>query len=119
MFQGMNIIEFSKRFQTNVDCFQYLMDVKWSTGFTCCKCGSLKYWKGKQWTNLRCQDCGCEESATSGTLFHKIKFPFLKAFHICYRVCVSKKGVSSCELSWELSLRQKLVGHSKERYRKS
>ena len=53
MFKGMNIIEFVKRFQTNADCLQYLMDVKWGTGFTCCKCGSLKYWKGKQWTQAR------------------------------------------------------------------
>ena len=107
MFQGMNIIEFSKRFQTDADCLQYLMDIKWGEGFKCSKCDSLKYWKGKQWSNLRCQDCGYEESATSGTLFHKNKFPLLKAFHICYRVCVSKKGMSSCELSRELTLRQK------------
>ena len=107
MFQGMNIIEFGKRFQTNADCLQYLMDIKWEEGFKCSRCGSLRYWKGKQWTNLRCQDCGYEESATAGTLFHKIKFPLLKAFHICYRVCVSKKGMSSCELSRELTLRQK------------
>lgn len=107
MFQGMNIIDFGKRFQTNADCLEYLMDIKWGEGFKCCKCSSLKYWKGKQWTNLRCQDCGYEESPTAGTLFHKIKFPLLKAFHICYRVCVSKKGMSSCGLSRELSLRQK------------
>lgn len=107
MFEGMNIIEFGKRFQSNADCLQYLMDIKWDAGFKCCKCGSLKHWKGKQWTNLRCHDCGYEESATSGTVFHKIKFGLLKAFHICYRICVSKKGMSSCELSRELSLRQK------------
>ena len=29
MFQGMNIIEFGKRLQTNADCLQYLMDTKW------------------------------------------------------------------------------------------
>jgi hypothetical protein len=53
MFTGMNIIEFGKRFQTNADCLQYLMDIKWGEGFKCDKCGSLQYWKGKQWTNLR------------------------------------------------------------------
>jgi transposase-like protein len=107
MFEGMNIIDFGKRFQSNADCLQYLLDIKWANGFKCSKCSSLKCWKGKQWTNLRCQDCGYEESATAGTLFHKVKFPLLKAFYICYQVCVSKKGVSSCELSRELTLRQK------------
>ena len=47
MFKGMNLIEFGKRFQTNGDCLQYLMDIKWAEGFKCSKCGSLKYWKGK------------------------------------------------------------------------
>jgi hypothetical protein len=107
MFQGMNIIDFGRRFQTNADYLQYLIDIKWGEGFKCSKRGSLKYWKGKQWINLRCQHCGYEESAKAGTLFHKIKFPLLKAFNICYRVCVSKKGMSSCALSRELSLRQK------------
>ena len=41
MFQGMNIIDFGKRFQTNADCLEYLMDIKWGEGFKCCKCSSL------------------------------------------------------------------------------
>ena len=65
----------------------------------------LERWK--QWTNLRCHDCGYEQSATAKTLFHNIKFPLLKAFHICYRARLSKKGMSSIGLSRELSLRQK------------
>ncbi len=32
MFQGMDIIEFGQRFQTNADCLQYLMDIKWEEG---------------------------------------------------------------------------------------
>jgi hypothetical protein len=44
---------------------------------------------------------------TAGTLFHKVKFPLLKAFYIVYFVATSKKGISSTELSRKLSLRQK------------
>ncbi|MCX6323619.1 MAG: IS1595 family transposase, partial [Sphingobacteriales bacterium] len=29
MFKGINAIEFSKRFQTNEDCYRYLMNLKW------------------------------------------------------------------------------------------
>jgi len=47
------------------------------------------------------------ESATSGTLFHKLKFSILKAFYIIYYVSTNKKGISSTELSRKLSLRQK------------
>ena len=107
MFEIKSLLDFNHRFQSNEDCYQYLIDIKWKDGFICSKCKSTEYWKGKQWQNLRCKQCGYEESATAGTLFHKIKFPLLKAFHICYRICVSKKGMSSNELSRELELRQK------------
>jgi hypothetical protein len=41
------------------------------------------------------------------TLFHKVKFPLLKAFYIVYFVAASKKGISSTELSRKLGLYQK------------
>src|SRR5665647_3057505 len=103
---GMNLIEFTKQFQSDADCISYLMDIKWKDGVKCKKCSSDEFWKGKYSNNVRCKQCGYEESPTAGTLFHKIKFPLLKAFHMCYRVSVSKKGMSSWELSRELSLRQ-------------
>ena len=106
MFTGMNLIEFTKKFQSDADCITYLMDIKWKDGVKCKKCGSNEFWKGKCSNNVRCKQCGYEESPTAGTLFHKIKFPLLKAFHICYRVSVSKKGMSSWGLSRELDLRQ-------------
>lgn len=106
MFKGVGLLDFSKKFQSDADCYNYLGEIKWSKGFNCSKCGATSYWKGKYSRNRRCKGCGYEESPTAGTVFHKIKFSLLKAFHICYRVCVSKKGMSSCELSRELSLRQ-------------
>jgi hypothetical protein len=106
MFTGMNLIEFTKRFQTDADCISYLIDIKWKDGMKCVKCDSEEFWKGKCSNNIRCKKCGYEESPTAGTLFHKMKFPLLKAFHICYRVSVSKKGMSTWGLSRELGLRQ-------------
>ncbi len=106
MFIGMSLLDFTKRFQSNADCIAYLIDIKWKGGITCKKCSGNQFWKGKCSNNVRCKQCGYEESPTAGTLFHKIKFPLLKAFHICYRIGVSKKGMSSCELSRELNLRQ-------------
>ena len=75
MFDVKSLLDFNHRFQNNEDCYQYLIDIKWKDGFICSKCRSTEYWKGKQWQNLRCKKCGYEESATAGTLFHKIKFP--------------------------------------------
>jgi len=107
MFKGISIFEFTQKFATDEDCINYLEELKWKKGYSCRQCGHSHYVKGKKETNRRCQSCHFDESVTSGTLFHKIKFPLLKAFHICYRVCMKKKGMSSAELSRELDLRQK------------
>jgi len=48
-----------------------------------------------------------DESATSGTLFHKLKFPILKAFHILFRLSIHKKGISSVQIGKEYGIQQK------------
>jgi transposase-like protein len=40
-------------------------------------------------------------------MFDKCKFPLLFAFHIAFKICTKKKGMSSLELSEEYGLRQK------------
>ena len=107
MFKGVSLFDFIEQFQSNEDCIRYLEELKWQQGYRCSKCNHTQYVKGKKESNRRCQLCHFDESVTSGTLFHKIKFPLLKAFHICYRICMKKKGMSSTELSRELNLRQK------------
>ncbi len=39
MFKGINAIEFTKRFQNNEDCYNYLIDIKWRIGYQCSRCG--------------------------------------------------------------------------------
>lgn len=107
MFQGLSSVEFSKKFSNDEDCYKYLMDLKWSKGYQCSKCGHSKYVKGRKWYYKRCRECMYDESVTSGTLFHKLKFPIHKAFHICFRIATKKKGMSTVELSKEFELQQK------------
>ena len=59
------------------------------------------------WVNTPDNAPHVSESATSGTLFHKMRFSILKAFWIVYYVSTNKKGISSTELSRKLELRQK------------
>ncbi len=51
--------------------------------------------------------CNYTESPTASTLFEKVKFDLVKAFHIVYFVSANKKGITSTELSRKLNLRQK------------
>ena len=51
--------------------------------------------------------CKYDESPTAGTMFDKLKFSLLIAFHIVFKISTQKKGMSSLELSEEFELRQK------------
>ena len=107
MFKGVNIIEFSQRFSTDEKCYEYLSAIKWKNGYQCAKCGHQRHFAGKQPFRRCCTKCHYDESTTAHTLFHKVKFPIHKAFYIAFMVVISKKGISSYELSRKLSLRQK------------
>lgn len=53
--------------------------------------------------------CKYDESPTAGTIFDKVKFSLLIAFHIVFKISTKVKGMSSEELSNEFGLRQKTV----------
>jgi len=110
-YKGVNSIEFNRYFHSDEDCFRYLASVKWTEDnpYKCKKCGHLKYGTGKKPYSRRCAKCNYDESPTSGTMFDKIKFSLLVAFHICFKISTKKKGMSSLELSEEFSLRQMTV----------
>lgn len=107
MFEGMNIIEFTKRFQNNDDCFEYLVRQKWPKGFVCIKCGSTQSVKGRTWHHRRCKKCMYDENVLANTVFHGTKMPLLKAFHMLFRLTAKKKGMSSIELGKEVGVQQK------------
>lgn len=107
MFKGLNILEFTEKFSTDDKCRAYLSDQKWENGYRCGNCNHTHYHNGKQAGTRICSKCKYSESATARTLFHKLKFPLRKAFHIIYTMSCNKKGISSYELSRQLSLRQK------------
>ena len=106
-FKSLTIFDFQEQFPDDRSCLEYLADLKWKGGFVCPSCGHTNYCRGKREHDRQCTSCHKSTSPTSGTLFHKVKFPILKAFYIVYYVSTSKKGISSTELSRKLGLRQK------------
>ena len=107
LYKSLTIFEFQQRFTDDKSCLDYLSELKWDKGYICPKCGNTKYCNGIKEHDRQCSKCNYLESPTSGTLFHKVKFPILKAFYIVYYVSTSKKGIASTELSRKLGLRQK------------
>ena len=86
MFQGLNAIEFAKHFMNNEDCYNYLIELKWSKGYQCSRCGCKEFYKGRTYYYRRCKSCYYDESVTANTIFHGIKMPILKAFHMTFRL---------------------------------
>ncbi|MCM1441017.1 MAG: IS1595 family transposase, partial [Roseburia sp.] len=106
-FVGVNSIKFYQRFVSDDECYKYLADIKWENGYVCKKCGHTHYCKGEKPYSRRCTRCKYDESPTTGTMFDKLKFSLLTAFHIAFKISTKKKGMSSLELSEEYELRQK------------
>ena len=107
MFNGINAIAFSKKFTNNEECYNYLIEIKWRNGFQCSKCGSEETYAGRTYYYRRCKECGYDESVTANTLFHGMKMPILKAFHMIFRITTKKKGMSTIELGTEVGVQQK------------
>ncbi|CAM4076199.1 hypothetical protein FLAN108750_09065 [Flavobacterium antarcticum] len=51
IFTGQNIFKFAKKFKTEKDCLSYLVDKKWSNGFSCKKRNHSKFTIGKKITH--------------------------------------------------------------------
>ena len=95
IFKGVNSIKFHNRFKDENDCLIYLSEIKWSSGYNCKRCGNDKFGNGKNPQNRRCTKCRYDESPTTGTMFEKIKFSLLIAFHIAFKISTKKKVMSS------------------------
>lgn len=106
-YQSLSIFEFQKLFPDDTACLLHLSDMKWGDGYKCHYCGHMRYCAGERPHDRQCTSCNYTESPTANTLFHKVKFPLLKAFYIVYYMSSNKKGIASTELSRKLELRQK------------
>lgn len=105
-YESISIFEFQQLFPTNEECLIYLDKMRWENGFVCPSCSHKHFCRGKNPYDKQCTRCRRNTSPTSGTVFHNIKFPILKAFYIVYYLSTSKKGMASTELSRKLNLRQ-------------
>lgn len=118
-YDSLTLFEFQQQFPDDKACYQHLAQLKWPHGFVCEKCGHTHYCKGKLEHTRQCTKCGYQATPTSNTLFHKVKFPILKAFYIVYFIATNKQGIASTELSRKLGLGQKTCWRFKQKVMKA
>lgn len=98
IFRGQNLLEFAVRFDTDEKCMEYLSEIKWSKEYICRKCKHKQSQIREDYSRI-CNICSTIESATSNTLFHKLKFGMRKAFFICFEMATTSKGLSALQIS--------------------
>ncbi len=106
VFKGQNLLEFSDRFKTDLDCKEYLASIKSKSDFVCTRCNHTAYQKRKGFAR-HCNICNHIESATANTLFHKVKFGVRKAFFICFEMATSTKSLSASYMSVRYGITEK------------
>ena len=94
IFKGQNLLEFTARFKTDLDCKKYLSEIKWKKDLKCVQCGDKACQVRKDFSRT-CNICSHTESATANTLFHKVKFGVRKAFFICFEMSTTTKSLSA------------------------
>jgi transposase-like protein len=87
-------MEFEEMFSDEDKCLRYLINLKWSTGFTCPSCQHHQYWLTKR-KQLLCKNCRHQTTPTAGTIFNKAKKPLHIYFRAIWWIVAQKNGVSA------------------------
>jgi len=97
------MLDFEEQFQSESDCFAYLLALKWPGGFVCPRCGHRAAWVTPDSVSI-CQACQHQASVTSGTIFHGTRKPLMLWFRAIWHVTQQKSGVSALGLQRALGL---------------
>ena len=69
------LFEFQRRFSGDEECRRYLSESRWSNGYSCPRCNHCEAYELSSRALLKCKVCGCQTSATAGTVLHGSKMP--------------------------------------------
>jgi len=97
------LLEFERRFGTEVACIEYLFKLRWPEGFQCPRCGHAEVWRMRR-DLYRCAHCRTESSVTSGTIFQDTRKPLQVWFRAIWHLTSQKYGANALGLQRVLDL---------------
>jgi transposase-like protein len=104
--EGITLIDFMERFNTEEKCRTYLYNMNRSKGFVCPKCGAIhEPFNIKSRNVYQCKFCNHQTTVTAGTVPDKTRTPLVKWFLAIYLISNDKRGCSALMLKKELSIR--------------
>ena len=99
-----DLAEFFGRFQSEADCWNYLVGLRSPDGFRCPSCGGTSAWLTERHLFV-CAACRHQTSVTAGTVLREgSRLPLLQWFRAAWLITSRKSGVSASTLQVELGL---------------
>jgi len=103
----LSTYELIEKFPDEQSAIDYLAGILWVDGIKCPYCKGRNITPRKSIPNFhRCNDCRKDFSIRVGTIFERSHIPLHKWLYAMYLLTVSRKGVSSLQLSKELGISQ-------------
>lgn len=104
-----NMQELIEKFPTEELCREYIAQIRWDSGFVCPYCAGHKSWKIRR-GKIRCSECRCDVSVTTGTVFENTHIPLRIWFQAIWCIVSQKQGVSALGLARALGIRRQKTG---------
>ena len=104
----MNQFDFFKRFPTENDAIDFIVETKYKDGYVCPKCGCVHrkiYHQRYNHRNLYCNNCKSEFSALKGTIFEHTHLDIRMWLFAINLVLIARKGISGLQLQRELGMK--------------
>ncbi len=103
----MSLIAFMNKFNTELKCVKYLVNIRWNGKPKCIYCKHDKVSIFKDYKRFECKACKKRFTVKVDTIFEDSKLPLTKWFMAFYMELNHKKGISSLQLSKDLGVTQK------------
>ena len=100
----MNIIEFQRKYGTEEQCRQYLLEKRWPEGFECPRCNHKAYFNVQSRELYHCKACNYQSSVSAGTIFDKTRTPLVKWFMAIYLMGEDKRGINALALKKKIGV---------------
>lgn len=113
-----NLLEIINHFSDKKVCIDYLTNIRWNGNITCAHCSHDKVYELKGANKrYKCASCRKQFSSTKGTIFENSPISLQKWFVAIYIMTEHKKGISSLQLSKDISVTQKTAWFMLQRIR--
>ena len=104
----LSTYEFLKKFPDEKSARTYVEQRRWKNGVICPCCGSIERIQTRKVEGyFRCLSCTSDFTVRTGTIFERSHVALDKWLYTMYLMAISRKGISSLQLSKEIGVTQK------------